>query len=84
MLKASISIREADSPVPQSTRPFETKSKVASRSAIRAGWLYAGGWRTMPCPNRICLVRWLQAAKKTSGAEECEYSSKKWCSTSQT
>src|SRR4029077_5501300 len=25
-----------------------------------------------------------QAARKTSGAEECEYSSRKWCSTSQT
>jgi hypothetical protein len=37
---------------------------------------------TMPCPRRICFVRWLAAARKTSGAEECEYSSRKWCSTS--
>ena len=29
------------------------------------------------------LVRWLAAARKTSGALECEYSSRKWCSTSQ-
>ena len=29
-------------------------------------------------------MRWLAAAKNTSGAEECEYSSRKWCSTSQT
>ena len=28
-------------------------------------------------------MRWLQAARNTSGAEECEYSSRKWCSTSQ-
>ena len=37
----------------------------------------------MPCPIRIRRVRWLAAARKTSGALECEYSSKKWCSTSQ-
>ena len=30
------------------------------------------------------LVRWLQAARKTSGAEEWLYSSRKWCSTSHT
>jgi hypothetical protein len=29
------------------------------------------------------FVRWLAAARNTSGAEECEYSSRKWCSTSQ-
>ncbi len=28
-------------------------------------------------------VRWLAAARKTSGALEWEYSSRKWCSTSQ-
>jgi len=27
---------------------------------------------------------WLAAARNTSGAEECEYSSRKWCSTSHT
>ena len=30
-----------------------------------------------------CLVRCEQAARNTSGAEEWEYSSRKWCSTSQ-
>ncbi len=29
-------------------------------------------------------MRWLQAARNTSGAEEWLYSSRKWCSTSQT
>ena len=29
-------------------------------------------------------VRWLAAARNTSEAEECEYSSRKWCSTSHT
>ena len=28
-------------------------------------------------------VRWVAAPRNTSGAEECEYSSRKWCSTSQ-
>jgi hypothetical protein len=28
------------------------------------------------------FVRWLAAARKTSGAEEWLYSSRKWCSTS--
>ena len=72
-----------DSPVPKSTRPLEMRSSVAMRSATRAGWLYLGGICTMPWPSLICSVRWLAAAKNTSGADECEYSSKKWCSTSQ-
>ena len=29
-------------------------------------------------------MRWLQAARNTSGAEEWLYSSRKWCSTSHT
>jgi hypothetical protein len=39
MRKPSSSIREADSPVPNSTRPFDTRSSMAIRSATRAGWL---------------------------------------------
>ena len=57
MPKPSSSARDADSPVPQSTRPLDTRSSVASRSATRAGWLYTGGMRTIPCPRRIRLVR---------------------------
>ena len=38
----------------------------------------------MPWPSRMFLVRWLQAARNTSGADEWLYSSRKWCSTSQT
>ena len=37
----------------------------------------------IPWPRRMSLVRWLAAARKTSGAEQWEYSSRKWCSTSQ-
>ena len=75
---------ELDSPVPNSTRPPEIRSSVAMRSATRAGWLKPGGICTMPWPSRMFLVRWLAAARNTSGALECEYSSRKWCSTSQT
>ena len=53
------------------------------RSATRAGWLNPKGSCTIPCPMRIREVRWLAAARNTSGADECEYSSRKWCSTSQ-
>ena len=38
-LKPPSSSREALSPVPNSTRPLETRSSVAMRSATRAGWL---------------------------------------------
>ena len=33
------SASEDDSPVPNSTRPLDTRSSMAIRSAIRAGWL---------------------------------------------
>src|SRR6266540_822722 len=39
--------------------------------------------RVMPWPTRIVVVRWLTAARNTSGAVECEYSSRKWCSWAQ-
>ena len=69
--------------MPKSTLPSETRSSVATRSATRAGWFTAGGICTIPWPSRMFSVRWLAAARNTSGAEECEYSSRKWCSTSQ-
>ncbi len=82
--KPPSSAADDDSPVPNSTRPSEIRSSVAIRSATRAGWLTAGGSCTMPCPSRIRCVRAAAAARNTSGADECEYSSRKWCSTSQT
>ena len=69
------------SPTPSSTRPWLSRSSVLTRSATRAGW-FVGSW-TMPWPRRICVVRWLAAARNTSGADEWLYSSRKWCSTSQ-
>ena len=69
------------SPTPSSTRPWLIRSSVLTRSATRAGWLV--GSCTMPWPSRMSLVRWLAAARNTSGADEWLYSSRKWCSTSQ-
>ena len=65
------SASDDDSPVPKSTRPFETRSSIEMRSAMRAGWLNAGGVCTMPCPRRMCFVRCDAAARNTSGALEC-------------
>ena len=59
----------------------DSKSSVETRSATRAGWFVVSC--TMPWPRRMFFVRWLAAPRNTSGAELCEYSSRKWCSTSQ-
>ena len=58
-----------------------TESHAALLAATFAGWVVVM-W-TMPWARRICFVRWLAAARNTIGAEEWEYSSRKWCSTSQ-
>jgi hypothetical protein len=76
----SSSLADEPSPVPSSTRPFDTRSRTATRSATRAGWLMLGSNWTMPCPSRMFFVRWLSAARNTSGAVEWQYSSRKWCS----
>ena len=76
------SASDDDSPVPKSARPFETRSSMETRSAIRAGWLNGAGVCTIPWPRRMFFVRCDAAARNTSGALLCEYSSRKWCSTS--
>jgi hypothetical protein len=59
-------------------------SSVAVRSAILIGWLNSGTQTTMPWPTWMRLVSTAQAVRNSSGAEQCEYSSRKWCSTAQT
>ena len=78
--KPPISVSVAPSPVPNSTRPPEMMSRLATRSATRAGWLIAGGIWMIPWPRRICFVRAAAAARTTSGAALWQYSSRKWCS----
>jgi hypothetical protein len=80
-LNGSSSVSEALSPMPNSTRPLEIRSSAETCAASLAGWLVVRC--RMPWARRICLVRWLAAPRKMPGAEECEYSSRKWCSTSQ-
>jgi hypothetical protein len=52
-------------------------SRVAMRSATRAGWLIGGGMWTMPCPRRMFFVRTAAAARNSSGAVAWQYSSRK-------
>ena len=77
--KPPSSICELPSPVPNSTRPPEIRSSVATRSATRAGWLTAGGTWTIPWPRRIRLCagwrrrgrprgRWSASTPPGSGA----------------
>ena len=48
MPKPASSASLDDSPEPNSTRPFDTRSSIATRSAVRAGWLKLGAVRMMP------------------------------------
>jgi hypothetical protein len=77
----SSSATDDASPLPKSARPFDNRSSVAMRSATRAVWLISTGSCTMPCPSRMRVVRWLHAARNSSGDAEWLYSSRKWCST---
>ena len=74
----------AERPVPSSRRPPEMMSRTAARSATRMGLWYCGTHGMTPCPTRIRSVWAAAADKKMSGPEQCEYSSRKWCSTAHT
>jgi hypothetical protein len=73
----------AERPVPNSKRPPEMMSRTAARSATRMGLWYWGTHATTPCPTLMRLVMVAADDRKMSGPEQCEYSSKKWCSTAQ-
>ena len=64
--------------------PPERMSRTAARSATRIGWFICGTHTTAPWPTRIRWVCIATAVRNNSGAEQCEYSSRKWCSTAQT
>ena len=70
--------------VPNSSRPPERMSSTAARSATRIGWFICGTHTTAPWPTRIRSVCIATAVRNSSGAEQCEYSSRKWCSTAHT
>ena len=79
----SSSVRVADRPVPNSSRPSHRWSSVAAISAARIGWLYAMGRRRTPWPRRMFSVLAAMFANTTSGAVEMLSSGRKWCSVSQ-
>ena len=79
--KPPISVHVEERAVPNSSRPPESRSRNAARSATRIGWLISGTHTTAPCPTRIRWVCIATAVRNSSGADECEYSSRKWCST---
>ena len=83
MPKPPISVVDEPRPVPNSKRPPETWSIIATRSATRAGWLTGGVTLMIPLPTCICSVRASTHGISTSLAEMCEYSSRKWCSVNQ-
>ena len=78
------SVHVLDRAVPSSKRPLEMMSSAAARSATRIGLFISGTHTTAPWPTRMRWVCAATAVRKTSGAGQCEYSSKKWCSTAQT
>ena len=78
-----ISVVEEPRPVPNSKRPLDTWSIMATRSATRAGWLTGGVMLMMPLPTCSCSVRASTHGISTSFAEMCEYSARKWCSVNQ-
>src|SRR5947207_1447677 len=80
MPKPNTSVVDEPRPVPNSKRPSERWSSMATRSAMRAGWLTGGVVLKMAEPTWILEVRAATKERKTSGAGMCEYSVRKWCS----
>ena len=57
MPKPRGSVDDDPRPTPNSNRPPESWSIIATRSATRAGWFTGGGMLKMPVPTWICSVR---------------------------
>ena len=56
---------------------------MATRSAMRAGWLTGRVMFMIAEPTWMRCVLAMQYAMNDSEAERCEYSSRKWCSADQ-
>ena len=56
-------------------------SSTAARSATRIGWLNCGTQIDDAVADPDVLGLQAQAVRNSSGAEQWEYSSRKWCST---
>ena len=77
------SASDDDSPVPNSTRP--PREQVERGDALGDAGRMVERRRRLhdPVPEPEVLVRCDAAARNTSGALEWQYSSRKWCSTTQ-
>src|SRR6185436_10848765 len=84
MQKPLNSVVDDPRPVPNSKRPSDRWSSMATRSATRAGWFTGGVMFQIAEPTCRRFVRAAIHGSMISDAEMCEYSSKKWCSTDQT
>lgn len=81
--KPRISWLPAPRPVPNSKRPLERWSSMATFSATLTGWFTGASGLKMPEPRWIRSVACARYPRKTSFADRCEYSSRKWCSEAQ-
>ena len=72
MPKPRCSVVEEPRPVPNSNRPSERWSSMATRSAMRAGWLAGGVMLKMPEPMWMLDVRAAQKARNDSLSERWE------------
>ncbi|MCY1177854.1 hypothetical protein D9M71_846120 [compost metagenome] len=59
-------------PTPKCTRPLDSRSRVAMRSATFTGWFIAGGRQTTPWPMPMRSVLPATKASMVSGADMCE------------
>src|SRR4029453_2278530 len=80
MPNPACSVVDEPRPVPNSKRPSERWSNIATRSATRAGGFTGGVMLMIPDPMCICFVRAATNGMIVSFAEMCEYSQRKWCS----
>ena len=84
MPKPACSVVDDPRPVPKSKRPPERWSSIATRSAMRAGWLTGGVTLMIPEATRMRSVRARMCGITTSLAEMWLYSARKWCSVTHT
>jgi hypothetical protein len=78
------SVDEEPRPTPNSKRPGASWSSIATFSATRAGWQTGGVMLMIPEPMWMLSVMASAYAIHASFADRWEYSSRKWCSVSQT
>src|SRR3954447_2056406 len=84
MPNPNTSVDDDPRPVPNSNRPGASWSSIATFSATRPGWQTGGVMLMMPEPMWMLSVMASAYAIHASLAERCEYSSRKWCSVTQT